>query len=111
KRPAPACNRKPAAPRRAIASLPRKFHCLPAAGQAGQTADRSARQFPHVHVLRGRLGARGIFPVPAYIDECQKFSSYVLIEMLSEVRKQGIALVLLNHYTSEISPELRNSLF
>ena len=49
-------------------------------------------------------------PFHIYADECHHFGNQTLIEMLSGIRKFGVALVLAHQYLDQLSPQFRAAL-
>jgi DNA helicase HerA-like ATPase len=45
-----------------------------------------------------------------YLDEFQKFTTLALVNMLAELRKYGLGLVLANQFLDQIEPEVRNAI-
>jgi len=48
-------------------------------------------------------------PFHLYMDEFQNFTTLSVVNMASELRKFGCALVLVNQYLSQLEPEIRES--
>ncbi len=46
-----------------------------------------------------------------YLDEFQTFTTLALVNMLAELRKYGVGLVLANQFIDQIDVELRNAVF
>lgn len=45
-----------------------------------------------------------------YLDEFQTFTTLVLVNMLAELRKYGVGLVLANQFLDQIEPEVRSAI-
>jgi TraM recognition site of TraD and TraG len=85
------------------AATDRRGYCR-ASRRASRFAHRPRRLGPCRHA--GRQPAR----FPLYLDEFQNFTTLSLANMLSELRKYRVNLVLAHQYLSQLEPEIRNAI-
>jgi hypothetical protein len=50
-------------------------------------------------------------PFFAYLDEFQSFTTLMLANMMAELRKYGVGLVLAHQYLHQLEPDIRHAVF
>lgn len=60
---------------------------------------------------RANTHAESRRPFFVYIDEFQNYTTLMLANMMSELRKYGVGLVLANQYLHQLEPDIRHAVF